>query len=139
MEKKILFTPAFDRHDPDPSKNYGIGSVDIIFVLIGDKGAVQFILSTDWHLPHVRKELDDKGFPCKPSARDIGYHSPKPMYEGQTIATKHCEYLGGICYYDSSALQADKYFNILVEGGDDALWKSLEQYYREIFDESEDK
>lgn len=89
-EKRIDFEPAFDRRHPDPSKNYGIHGVTLRMVLIGPKGAVNFVLYTNWHLPHVTDEskgrIDsplngDYHWHCRPLPADLGYHSPKPMYE----------------------------------------------------------
>ena len=42
LEKKINFTPAFDRRDPDPKKDYGIHGVDMRCYLTGPEGVVQF-------------------------------------------------------------------------------------------------
>lgn len=52
------FSPAFDRRDPDPKKNFGIHGVELRMVLKGPEGAVQFVLYTNWQLPHVREEQD---------------------------------------------------------------------------------
>ena len=59
MEKIVKFYPAFDRRK-DPKGNYGIHGVDMRMILKGDKGAVQFVLYTNWHLPHVQEELNLK-------------------------------------------------------------------------------
>jgi len=41
-----------------------------------------------------------------------------------------CIYLNGDpCFYDGSSLNAVRYFDILVEKGDEALWLALEDYY----------
>jgi len=57
LTREIKFSPAYDKRDPDPSKNYGIHGVTITFLLKGEKGAVQFVLYTNWHLPHVDHEI----------------------------------------------------------------------------------
>jgi len=93
----VEFTPAYDKRDPDPKKNYGIHGVELRMVLKGPEGAVQFVLYTQWMLPHVQKETDkrtvqkilaggaaiDLDVFYHPMPADLGYHSPKPMYEGQ--------------------------------------------------------
>jgi len=72
---------------------------------------------------------------CHPMPADIGYHSPKPQYEGQSLMSEDCEYVeGGKCYYDGSGLAAETVFNTLVEQGDEAAWKMLEDRYRRTFD-----
>jgi hypothetical protein len=124
------FTPACDKRDPDPKKNYGVHGVSLRMVLKGPDGAVQFVVFTNWQLPNVREELDrttieriahatkpartvtklkgvapslipmvldqvergvvpyeegERELRCfyHPMPADLGYHSPKPMYEGQ--------------------------------------------------------
>ena len=65
---------------------------------------------------------------------DVGYHSPKPIYEGQEIMSDCCECLGGKpCYYGGSGLYAEKIYKVLVEKGSDEVWKKLEEYYIDIF------
>lgn len=142
FEKRIEFKPAFDKRHDDPKKNYGIHGVDLAFYLLGEKGAIQFIVYTSWHLPHVQDELDskpiDSRFPFlshKPMAADLGYHSHKPMYEGQEHIMEDCPLLGwGKCYYDGSGLNAEKVFKVLTEEGSDGVWKYLENYYNETFE-----
>lgn len=132
MKKEIKFLPAFDRCHDDPKKNYGIHGVELCFYLTGKKGAVQFILYTNWHLPHIETE----SFPdiCKkPLPADLGYHSPKPMFEDQW-STDDCRLLPGkTCYYDGSTLSANDAYKVLLSGGSDGLWKFLEDYYNETF------
>lgn len=198
LERIFLIRPAFDKRDPDPRKDYGIHGAEMLFVLKGEKGAVQFMLYTNWQLPHVSKEHDEKvlamanklaGRPLDqtmlnvmyhPLPADVGYHSPVPMYEGQKPigATKilqeammrnvermrkarekgeemdmekwekweetsedtgtftPCEWLDGKpCYYDGSGLAAQEYFKVLVTEGSEAVWKKLEEYYKETFHE----
>lgn len=93
------FTPAYDERDPDPKKNFGFHGVSLRMVLKGPKGAVQFVVFTGWQLPHVQEELDRKTLLrialdradgqmqldsfYHPMPADLGFHSPKPMYEGQ--------------------------------------------------------
>lgn len=140
MEKIIQFTPAFDKRDPDPDKNYGIHGMNLRFVLKGDKGATQFIVYTNWHLPHVQKELEDKGTVCliAPMPADVGYHSPIPQYEGQEPISEDCEYIGGPCYYDGSGLRAISVFERFTAEGADAVWKELEEEYNRLFERGEE-
>ncbi len=142
MKRIVTFDPAYDKRSKDPSKNYGIHGVNMRMVLKGNKGAVQFIVFTNWELPHVQREMDSKplnNFPYmfhKPMPADVGYHSPVPMYKGQGPSSKSCEYLDGKpCYYDGSGLHAEKVFDILLKGGSDAVWQYLEKYYNEQFGE----
>lgn len=134
MKRLIEWEPAYDRRHTDPAKNYGIGSMSIRFVLIGEHGAVQFLLFTGWHLEHVRKEHCDSPYFGEPMAADLGYHSYEPQYEGQSAITDSCPYLNGApCYYDGSGLAAERVFETFLSGGEEALWKELEEYYHDTF------
>ena len=144
FERMVKFYPAFDKRNPEPSKNYGVHGVDLLMVVKGDKGAVQFKLFTNWMLPHVVEErmnkpmFDDMDIKCfyMPQPADLGYHSYKPVYEGQTPITKSCELLDGKpCYYDGSGLNAERIYKVLLEKGSDGVWQELEDYYREVFEE----
>lgn len=148
FKKIIEWTPAFDRTNPDPKKNYGIGSVQIRFMLKGKKGVVQFLMGTGWYLPevqerilrnspsHVHSYAYGEYYSCslEPHAWDIGYHSYEPMYKGQDSITDHCQYLENKrCYYDGSGVDAEKYYNILVSKGEKELWGALGKYYMDTF------
>lgn len=141
MEKIIEFLPAFDKRNANPSKNYGIHGVDLRMYLKGDKGVVQFVLYTNWHLPHVQDELESKTVDIdrfyiktfKPQPADLGYHSPKPRYEGQ-YRTENCDLLDGHeCYYDGSGLNAERIYDVLLKEGSEGVWRELEIYYNQLF------
>jgi len=149
FEKIVEFSPAFDKRHKNPKKNYGIGAVRIRFVLKGKKGAVQFLMGTNWFLPETVKEYKTKGVKelglvnllndehdCVGiSGWDIGYHSKKPMYAGHESIDKNCPYTDGICYYDGSGLRAKDIPELLVRKGSDEIWKYLENYYLSTFGE----
>jgi hypothetical protein len=138
LKREVFISAAFDKRSADPKKNYGIHGVNLKFMLSGEKGAIQFVIYTNWFLPHVQKEIDhrpvDNMFPhllCHPQPADVGYHSPVPVYEGQE--EMDCCYLpNGKCYYDGSGLQAEEVFNIMVAGGGDAMWAELERRYNNL-------
>jgi len=136
MEKLIEWTPAYDKRHADDKKNYGIGCVTVKFLLKGKLGAVQFYILSGWHLPHVQEEhRNHPGF-ANPVGADVGYHSPKPIYEGQTPIDDSCPYLDGKpCYYDGSGLAADTLFDEFVTKGIDAVWNKLEEEYIYYFGE----
>lgn len=139
LQRILEWSPAFDRRDPNLHKNYGIHGVEMRFVVKGPLGAVQFLLYTNWQLPHVRKEFAARGCDTyclnAPMPADLGYHSPRPLYEGQEpISDKPCPYLDGkLCYYDGSGLNAERIFDVLCAEGDMGVWRELEAYYRETF------
>ncbi len=133
MEKIIKFSKPFDKRHSDPSKNYGVGGVLCWMILKGDKGAVQFQFSTGIYLPHVLEEWKQKGYAPEPMGYDVGYHSPTPMYEGQT-SMGDCDILGCECYYDGSGLRAEEWYKIFLAEGYESIWKLLEDDYKERFD-----
>lgn len=145
MRKEITFQPAYDKRDPDPKKNYGIHGVTMRWLYGDEKGVVQFVVHTNWHLPHIREDAKTQSkstilverYPFEfwqaPMPADLGYHSPTPQYEGQH--SRECDVLEGkCCYYDGSGLNAERIFEVLIAGGSDGVWKELEQYYKELFD-----
>lgn len=140
LERIVKVNPAYDKRHSDPSKNYGIHGAEMIFLLKGKKGCIQFVFCTNWQLPHVQKEFDDRiftsmnktEFECfyHPMAFDIGYHSPVPQYEDQKPVTESCEWLDGKpCYYDGSSLRAETYLQLLISQGSEAVWKEMEKEY----------
>lgn len=134
LRRDVQFLPAFDKRNPDPCKNYGIHGVELRMHLIGDAGAVQFVLYTNWQLPHVTKEFEGRGRSSldAPIPADLGYHSKTPMYEGHE-RQKGCHLLGCDCYYDGSGLNAERIYEVLLREGSDGVWRELESYYAEIF------
>lgn len=121
MEKITIFTPAYQK------KGYGVGALTCHMVLKGPLGATQFVFSTGIYLPGV--ELSS------PMGYDVGYHSPRPMYEGQT-PHEDCPYLGKTCYYDGSGLKANEYLTILIREGSEVIWTKLQDYYDQLFKET---
>ena len=142
FEKIVDIRPAFDKRHEDPSKNYGIGGVELRFILKGEKGAIQFLLMTHWLLPETQKELDEKEgrgelvhskYTSRPLPADLGYHSPVPMYEGQE--SMECTLIpGGKCYYDGSGLRAYDVYRAMLKEGDKGIWDMLESEYKCLFE-----
>jgi hypothetical protein len=140
LKRLVEIQPAFDKRHSDPNKNYGIHGAEIKFLVKGKKGVIQFVIFTNWHLPHVQKELEgkchlDKYCFLKPLPADVGYHSFVPMYDEQKPITDSCPYLDGKpCYYDGSGLWAEDVFKLMVREGHEAMWKELEKTYHDRFD-----
>ena len=133
LRRQIQFEAAYDKRDADPSKDYGIHGVTIRFAVSGDEGATQFLLYTNWQLPHVDEEWATRDIPeslRKPMPADLGYHSKKPSYNDHT-PQKDCEWAGGDCYYDGSSLAADAVFKRLLIEGEEGVWAELEDFYAE--------
>lgn len=144
FERQLLIRPAFDKTDPNPHKNYGVGALTFRFVLKGPLGAVQFVMSSGWYLTHVRPKMaqhdrdwlnegHDSLLHSAPMAFDLGYHSPSPRYEEQS-KMEHCDILPhGQCYYDGSTLNAEPVMEQFIAEGEEAVWQELEKYYQNLF------
>jgi len=119
---------------PGGGGSHSVHGVDAKFFVKGADGAVQFVLFTGW-LPRASKQ-DEYGWESIGGAlpADLGYHSKKPRYDGQTSIKEACEFCDGKpCYYDGSGLNAYGAMHALVNGGDAALWAFLEEYYAHVF------
>lgn len=133
LERQITITPAYDRRHPDPARNYGIGSATMSFYVSSPLGVVQLVIGMGWYLEHAVEEFKHKGTELRPKAYDLGYHSPRPMYEGQKPRPA-CPHLNGQpCYYDGTTLGAVGPFKLLITQGLDALWEFLEAEHRRWF------
>lgn len=134
MVRRVYLAGAYDKRSSDPAHNYGFHGMDMRFVLIGPKGATQFVVFTGMQLPHVFTEWarKDADLLLRPMGADIGYHSPAPRYEGQQAMD--CDILGTTCYYDGSSLSAEKFMPVFLAEGDDVVWTMLARRYSELFD-----
>ena len=156
MTRRIVFFPADDRSDPDPSKSYGVNCVDMRFLVEGAKGAVEFQLLTQWYLRHVmdrrlesikrdvfagKEDFLLKHF-IEPYPTDVCYFSHERLSEDDSYWEKGVEYVfgGAPCYYGYKFMDETEgrtakevAFDRLVVGGDDALFRYLEEYYTEVF------
>lgn len=137
LTKVIRLSPAYDKRNADPEKNYGIHGVTLGMYLAGPEGAIQFVLFTNWQLPHVQIEIDQRRSYdhtlCHPMPADLGYHSKISRYEGQAPIEQDCEWTGGVCYYDGSGLNADRIYQVLLVEGDAGVWRELEVEYQARF------
>lgn len=143
IERITEWRPAYDKRNPNPAKNYGIHGAECKWILKGDRGAVQFVIFTNWYLPKVADDLarkchspEDVKLFFGPMGADVGYHALTPQYDGQE-SRPDCPYLDGRpCFYDGSGLAAETMLALLIEQGDEAVWKALEERYEEIVNEA---
>ncbi len=107
----------------------GMGSYSALFrlLIIGPKGAVQFVLLWPYRIK------DDNVALQGPFPVDIGLHSPRSLYDGQEVDEEYCPALEGRCYYSSSDLPAQKAFDTFLKLGEEALWRFLEKEYEKAF------
>jgi hypothetical protein len=153
MNKKIVFRPAFDKTDPDPTKNYGVSDVVIYFLLEGEHGIVEFDLHTGWYLPNVEKRrveyhekqylLDRKMFRhnikrCSFPA-DICRWSRTRLTEDDTEMNEINHIFDGeTCFYNYKSYPApDELYERFLIAGDGVIWEYLGGYYKDEFGELE--
>lgn len=157
MNRRLVFFPAWDKSDPDPKKDYGVSCLELCFLVEGEKGIVEFQLLTNWYQEHVmerrlqsikkdvfagKEDFLIKRF-LRPFPADICHYSLVRLSEddvhfsnGQSHIFNHQPCYYNYKYTDKSGLIAhDVAYELLVEHGDEALWKYLEDYYTEVFGE----
>lgn len=132
LQKLIRWEHAYDKRDPDPSKNYGIRGMGLVFMLKGKEGVIQFVIFTDWHIASVRAETRvGKNFGPLPA--DVGFHCYTQQY-GAEYHSKSCSVLEDKeCFYEGSSLAADDVFNVFTEKGEHAMWTELLNRYNAYF------
>lgn len=143
FEERLDVTPAWDRRSDDPKKDYGIGGVDFRFALLEKTTgtAMVFVLGTHWHWLDAEPGFGGKGVrtvkpKMGPMPYDLGYHSPKPVYEGQDRMQAECSYVDGPCYYDGSTLSAEPLFEALLREGRDGVFRELREHWESRFGEN---
>lgn len=155
MERTISFEVGYDhRSFPEDCGGGGHGQhgMSIRFVLKGPAGAVQWLVNMHhWvpgnvHYGHV-ETTDNQPVSLVPlkypqvgdgMATDLGYHSPREMYEGQYGPREDCEYIDGPCWYDGSGLNAEPILEAFLSHGPHAVWAALARYYMQTFGAADD-
>ena len=124
-----------------PSSNYGRGSLKVRFLLHGRVGSVQFLWSTGITPERVteHRTLFGRAYNVEEwmhhpaSGFDVGYHADAPQWEGQD--SYECSYRpSGRCYYDGSGIAGDKFLEVFLTQGEDAMWAALRDRYTEWFE-----
>lgn len=133
-EKFIFLTPAFEAIDDDPSKNYGIGGVNLIFAEKRGDLVIECSFYTEWYLPNVQERLHDKRgryYRPQPTCNGIYWHYPARKNEWQSHQ-KECIISGGECYGEvGSALYAEKITERLLSEGGVGVWDEIDQAFKE--------
>jgi hypothetical protein len=126
--------PAYEQRHDNPAQNYGIGSVNLAFRLIGPQGAIEFQVMTGWYLPHVaerlRRETRHEHSRCSLEGHPgpTYFHTPEPQYASQD-AYDDCALLGGRCYCDVGYTIGDELWAALVRAGEPGLWKVMKELH----------
>jgi hypothetical protein len=141
LERKIDFMgESWNKRDPDPSKDYGVGAIKCRFSLIGERGAISFTISTGWYLPEVFDDWKQKGMATEPKSLAMGMgvhiHAKKEWAQDymQDMGENECDLLPeGKCFSDVSFLAGDTLFDLLIRKGEEAVWTELESWYEDRF------
>ena len=130
----VAFRPAYDKR----AEGYGIHNMEIVFVLIGPMGAVDFVIhKTEWFVAsareHLRKlpmveELDAPSRSSHPWRCSINYHSKVAPSEGQS-SIANCQWLDGKECFCGGTHLADGLMERFVAEGEEVVWKELEEWY----------
>ena len=139
LTRLVEWTPAFDKRNANPKKNYGIHGMNLRFVLKGPEAATQFLIYTNWLLKHNQDETDAPTqfstlthLLCHPLPADLGYHSLRPVYSEQLAIADKCPYLDDRpCYFGGSGRNAEDLYWRFVAEGDAVVWRELESLYWE--------
>lgn len=146
LTRETVWRPAYSKRDPDPSKDYGVHGVEMIWALKGPAGAVTFMVFTNWMLsdlhgsgeymtPRRRQHGDSL---CAPMAAGFDHHSAYPLWpEYEDInnpSQEHCDFLDGRpCWFDGSVLNAGSLMALLYMEGGEAVWQRMERQYWDLF------
>jgi hypothetical protein len=132
LEHSVRFEKGYDciRFEcinDSPSCKHGSGGthgkhgMNISFIVKGDEGAIQFVIYTGWIPQHAKKSTI--------GTLNIRKWSEEPPFDSCDLCDDEP------CYYDGSSLNAELPMYVLVNGGDEALWKYLEDYYHATFND----
>lgn len=142
-------TPSYDERDePFTSQSKGACGVRLWFILKGPKGSIVWELMTSWMANAIRDigwninsgrppmrtgapGVDDTGGrPRSPTAGPISLHCAEKLEDYWYDGSAGCEWLDGrACYGDSSYLAGDRAFAALTEGGSEAVFAVLKEFY----------
>lgn len=114
----------------DSGGTHGAHGLNIDFIVKGIHGAVCFVIYALWFPKFTKPYWND--VPTLPAT--LYCHSKKPLYEDQQITEHNCGLCDGEpCYCVSSSLNSNDAMYSLVNGGDEALWRFLDEYYLSVF------
>lgn len=137
--RNLSISGAYDGRDHP--RNYGIGAMKLYFSVKGPKGGTSCMFGTSWYLSQNQQisyemlteyPLEPLKELMQPKPWDVSYHTSEPQFEGHS-GRDDCELVEGTCYSDGSALWGDKWLPVLLHEGSEGIFKRLEAYYEERF------
>lgn len=121
VRRWLVVFPAWDK-----GQKYGVHGMDWYFGVARNKCAVEWRLMMPFHLKSVRERWGRRPGWDFDGLGSISYHSPVALYEEQNCSEHSCEWTGGDCYGDGSALHSEEFFDKVV-AEPEMLWKGLEE------------
>jgi len=125
--------------------HHGRSGVRQDWIMRGEGFAVNWMLHTDRHLPETELFMQDRHSPnwkadLFPMSVYIGFHSPVPMNGVDRLARdgRVCEVIGMPCYADGSFSGGDGILEVLLDGGEDAAWKEIHDFFKNWFADSQE-
>lgn len=103
------------------------------WVLSGLEGAVQVSFMKLPEIPSYFR--DEEVFPGGWTGVDFGYHSPRPLHDGNT-SRPGCDFVaGGVCFYAGSSIPAQPLLQEWwkADCDDEVIWLAAELGYRAKF------
>jgi len=132
FERILITHPGFPM-----TPGYGQHGMDLRFALVGELGATQFLMFTDWVPGRVGRPFGEprRSSGSFPMAADLGYHWKTDPHNGEYDGfgrMDECDFFADGCYYDGSGLRADPVMQRFISDGLDAVWADLEAEYHAI-------
>lgn len=135
-QRTVRFKPAFHRCHTNPSKDYGISGVTMLWVLRVDDWAITWDVFTDWGLPDeaFKAACPDCTHPSHRNGYPLGgasggtveWHAPVPLYEDHDPRSDRCPLIDrDRCYGDVGYTLGSEVFDVLRTEGDEATWRKL--------------
>lgn len=137
ITREVSLCPAYHKSSP----NISIHDAEWVFAVQRGKVKVEWAFSTGWYIRETRESPPNPAMARIGSTYDtirapnglgsISYHSPKPLYEGQSLSSDKYEVTGGDCYSDSGYIASGDLFDEAV-ANPKAIWLSLEKKLEDI-------
>lgn len=122
FRRELIVRAAYEKRHDDPTRDYGVGGIDHVHVLIGPNGAVGWQLLTTMFLPHVNERFKDERW-MRPTPGPLSFHAKDDRYGD----VRDCEFVGKC----SSEIRWDGegVYEAYASGGYEAMFAKLREFY----------
>jgi hypothetical protein len=131
-ERRVTFTPAWDKRDLYPRKNFGVHGVEVHLTLLDGDWALELIVMTVWMLPKTREwwaTLPLTHIPRECINMRCHYRNgPRAELAGMCTVFK-----GECCQSIALSFSAgDPLFETLVAEGEEPFWNAMASALAEV-------